>query len=104
MMNLNVDPTHLANLAKRQDAVAATAVNAAKTTDTVAQWLWITHGVISWGSNIAGGGLVNQRRAAGLALAKAAADLSAKLRAAEETYQGVDGELRENLDDQAQPK
>lgn len=104
MSNLNVNPDYLEKLATYQDQAAAKSASAATAADGSPPSLWWTHGVISGFSNMSAGDVVGQRRAAGAALAKAATDLAAKLRAAAQTYASVDVELRENLDNQITPR
>lgn len=100
MAGLSVDPEYLKELAGYQDQVETKSVSGAKATDGTPTQLWVTHGVISGHSNTAGGSCISARRAAGGAIAKAAADLAAKLRASGSTYTAVDSDLSKNLDTQ----
>jgi hypothetical protein len=100
MENLNVDPDHLVRLAEYQAQAATDSASGAKSTDGTTFELWMTHGVISMATNKSGSAMISQRRAAGKAMAKAAAELAKKLRAAAQTYDSVDAELSENLESQ----
>lgn len=100
MANFHVDATHTDELAARQDSAAVEAVKGAAATDKVKTALWVTHGVISFESNLAAERMNNQRRAAAAAVANAATALARGLRTSGITYSAVDEELRQNLDNQ----
>jgi hypothetical protein len=100
MKNFNVDSKHTDALAAQQDKAAAEAVKGAKATDKVKAALWVTHGVISFESNLAAEGMNSRRRAAAAAVGNVATELARRLRTAGITYSAVDEELRQNLDNQ----
>ena len=100
MAGVSVDPEYLKELAGYQQKAEEKSVAGAKATDSTPTQLWVTHGVMSGHSNNAGGGCIAARRAAGGAIAKAAADLAAKLRTTAETYTAVDDDLSKNLNTQ----
>lgn len=104
MANLNVNPEYLEKLAKKQDDAATEASAAATAAAGIGTWCWVNHGVISGASNGAFGDGESARTAAGNALRQASVDLAAKLRAAKETYRGVDDDLSKNVNTQVRPK
>ncbi len=100
MANLSVDPDYLKELAKYQDQAAVKSGSGATATNEITKNIWVTHGAISAHSNNAADRCVAKRRAAGAAMAKASADLAAKLRTAGLTYEGVDDKLSGNFNKQ----
>jgi hypothetical protein len=101
MADLLLNPSTLTALANSQEAAAKHAEAAANDLNGTASDCRITHGAI--GCPLAAGGLDSIeeiRRVAGQALADGSKHLAAKLRAAREAYQGVDGELAGNLNKQ----
>ena len=100
MADLLVSPTILETLAKNQTDAAKDAQAAADALSGTGSDCWVSHGVISGSSNGAFSTIEDTRQAAGSALADASSLLAAKLRAAKQAYEGVDGELGENLNKQ----
>lgn len=100
MQELTVDPDYLNELAGFQDQASGQATSGAKATHKVSHDLWLTHGVISGVSNTEVSDAVNDRVAAGKAIAKACAALADSLRSAADAYQGTDEQESENLDNQ----
>lgn len=95
--NLYVNPTILETLATKQDEAGKWATQGADALSGTGSDCWVTHGVISGPSNSAFDTIESSRKAAGEALADASATLAAKLRGAKLAYEGVDGELKDNL-------
>jgi hypothetical protein len=100
MADLLVSPTILETLAKNQEAAQKDAQAAADALNGTGSNCWLTHGVISGASNGGFGTVEGIRKTAGEALGNASLLLAAKLRAAKAAYEGVDGELGDNLDKQ----
>ena len=97
---VSVSPDYLKLLASKQDSAKEKAAGAAKAGDGIGSMVWISHGVFSGWSDGAMVGLEPMRKAAGEVMKNAANELAAKLRAAAETYESVDQELKANLDTQ----
>ncbi|OBG75005.1 hypothetical protein A5714_06820 [Mycobacterium sp. E2462] len=95
-----VSPSILETLARNQTDAAKDAQAAADAVSGTGSDCWVTHGVISGSSNGAFDAIETSRKAAGSALANASSGLAAKLRAAKQAYEGVDGELADNLNKQ----
>lgn len=100
MTVLFVSPTTLETLARNQTDAAGYAQAGADALSGTGKDCWISHGVISGSSNGAFDTIEQIRRASGTAFADASLGLAAKLRAAAVAYEGVDGELADNLDSQ----
>ncbi|MCV7429652.1 ESX-1 secretion-associated protein [Mycobacterium montefiorense] len=100
MATLSVDEKYLEQLATKQGQAATKAQEAASAASNTATAVWVTHGVISGSSNGAFVTAENQRRGAGRNIGQHASDLAAKLRAAKQTYEGVDEDLSANLNKQ----
>lgn len=100
MTVLYVSPATLETLAKNQTDAAGYAQAGADALSGTGKDCWISHGVISGSSNGAFDTIETIRQAAGTAFVNASLGLAAKLRAAEAAYEGVDGELADNLDSQ----
>lgn len=100
MADVTVTPATLETLAKNQETAAKTAQTAADDLNGTGSDCWISHGVISGGSNGAISAIEGLRKAAGTALATASNTMAAKLRTASKAYTGVDGELAGNLNKQ----
>jgi hypothetical protein len=100
MADLLVSPRILETLAKNQADAAKYAQAAADALSGTGSDCWVSHGVISGTSNGAFDTIEGIRKAAGSALANAGNGLAAKLRTAKQAYEGVDGELSENLNKQ----
>jgi hypothetical protein len=100
MADLLISPSILTKLADSQDAAAKDAQAAADALNGTGTDCWISHGVISGSSDGAFSTVEGIRKAAGTALADGSKGLAAKLRAAKQAYEGVDGELSQNLNKQ----
>jgi uncharacterized protein YukE len=97
MAELEVDPRDLEDMAKKQDGAAEKSGEAKGVTSGVETAVWVTHGVISGASNTAFTAAEKVRRGAAHNIEQASIDLAAKLRAAKETYEGVDADLSANI-------
>jgi hypothetical protein len=100
MADLLISPRILETLAKNQTDAAKYAQAAADALDGTGSDCWVSHGVISGTSNGAFDTIEGIRKVAGTALADGSIGLGAKLRAAKLAYEGVDGELKDNLNKQ----
>jgi Excreted virulence factor EspC, type VII ESX diderm len=100
MADLLISPRILETLAKAQIDAAEYAGAGAGALSGIGTDCWVTHGVISGPSDGGFGTVEDIRKAAGTALADASIRFAAKLRAAKQAYEGVDGELSDNLDKQ----
>ena len=104
MSKLKVTPEYLEKLAAKQAEAAAADLEAAKPPAETQKWIWVTHGVMSGFSNVAGSAAESSRRAAAEALQQVSLDLAAKLRTGKQVYTAVDEETGQNLDKQMSDK
>lgn len=100
MADLLISPSILETLAKNHEAAQKDAQAGADALNGTGMNCWLNHGMISGCSN---GGFVTVegiRKKAGEALGNASLLMAAKLRTAKAAYEGVDGELGDNLNKQ----
>jgi hypothetical protein len=102
MADLLLNPAILTTLANNQEAAAKNAEAAANDLNGIAVDCQVSHGAVP-GCAMASNGLVTLegiRQAACNELVNGSKNLAAKLRTARQAYEGVDGELADNLNKQ----
>lgn len=100
MADLLISPAILETLAQNQTDAAKDAQAAADALSGTGSDCWISHGVISGSSNGAFDSIETIRQRVVSGVADQSNLLAAKLRAAKQAYEGVDGELSDNLNKQ----
>ena len=97
MTDLNVDPSHLNELANAQRQAAADLKDAPARADDVVRNLWVTHGVYPAQANVAFGKAVTARRTAAEVLESLSASQADNLEHGGAIYVGVDQEQGANI-------
>lgn len=100
MANVAVTPAHLDKLATAQDQASTQAGTAASAASSLEVDVWVSHGVVSWYSNLAFTKAADARKSTGDAMGKASTELADKLRTAKKVYEKTDDQAGENIDQQ----
>ncbi|OBH39605.1 hypothetical protein A5692_00535 [Mycobacterium sp. E342] len=100
MADVTVTPGHLEELATTQDQASTQAGTAASAASGLETAVWVTHGVVSWYSNLAFTKAAEARKSTGEAMSKASTELAEKLRTAKKVYASTDEQAGKNIDKQ----
>ncbi|BBY03369.1 ESX-1 secretion-associated protein [Mycobacterium seoulense] len=100
MADVTVTPVHLEQLATTQDQASTQAGTAASAASGLEVDVWVTHGVVSWYSNLAFTKAADARKSTGDAMSKASTELADKLRTAKRVYASADEQAGKNIDKQ----
>lgn len=100
MADVTVTPAHLDRLATAQDQASTQAGTAASAASGLETDVWVSHGVVSWYSNLAFTKAADARKSTGDAMGKASTELADKLRTAKKVYASTDEQAGKNIDKQ----
>ncbi|UXA07113.1 ESX-1 secretion-associated protein [Mycobacterium sp. SMC-2] len=100
MADVAVTPAHLDRLATAQDQASTQAGTAASAASGLETEVWVSHGVVSWYSNLAFTKAANARKSTGDAMSKSSTELADKLRTAKKVYASTDQQAGEAIDKQ----